>query len=513
MSGTPRKLARGSALNVINLVATAVVSVLIMPFIVRSLGDRLYGIWALVAAIIGYYGLLELGLSSAIRRYLAAAMGADNREECNRVYNTALFIYTALGAIALLVSIVLAALSPWLTRTPADASLFWKVILIVGVSVAVNFPVRVYRGVLEAHLSFDRAASLDLLALALRTALVIPLLHAGYRVVGLASATLLSNLPSAILSWYFAHREIPYLHIETQYWRRATARTLFSYSTYSFLAQVADILRFQLDSLVVASFLGLAYVTHYSIAGRLSQYFMGLIQALVGVFASVFSRREGAQDFAGMQSAFFFASKISICSASFVAFGLIAWSKPFIARWMGPQYIDSYAPLVALVTGCTFALWQTPSVALLFGISKHKFFAFMSIAEGTLNLILSLILAKYYGMLGVALGTMIPMAITKLLIQPVYVCRVSQIAYREYLAIAGRTLALVVAALIIPLWLTTQLAAPNYRALALLALLSAAAYLPVIWRFVFNAQELVWLNQAIRPRLGLPALAPAETSE
>ena len=108
---------------------------------------------------------------------------------------------------------------------------------------------------------------------------------------------------------------------------------------------------------------------------------------------------------------------------------------------------------------------------------------------------------------------MIPMAIAKLFVQPVYVCRVSQIAYREYLAIAGRTLALVVAALIIPLWLTTQLAAPNYRALALLALLSAAAYLPVIWRFVFNEQELVWLNQAIRPRLGLPALAPAETSE
>jgi hypothetical protein len=48
-----RKLASGSAIRAVNLLATALVSMLIMPFVVHALGDRMYGTWALVATIIG----------------------------------------------------------------------------------------------------------------------------------------------------------------------------------------------------------------------------------------------------------------------------------------------------------------------------------------------------------------------------------------------------------------------------------------------------------------------------
>ena len=70
-SNTARKLARGSMLRFLNLVAATLVSILIMPFVVRMLGDRLYGLWTLVAALIGFYGVLDLGLSRATTRYLA----------------------------------------------------------------------------------------------------------------------------------------------------------------------------------------------------------------------------------------------------------------------------------------------------------------------------------------------------------------------------------------------------------------------------------------------------------
>ncbi|MGA7137432.1 MAG: hypothetical protein WBZ14_07160 [Terriglobales bacterium] len=70
-----RKLASGSAIRAVNLLATALVSMLIMPFVVHALGDRMYGTWALVATIIGYYGTLEFGLTPAINRYMARALG------------------------------------------------------------------------------------------------------------------------------------------------------------------------------------------------------------------------------------------------------------------------------------------------------------------------------------------------------------------------------------------------------------------------------------------------------
>ena len=62
MSVLVRKLALGSVLRVLTLLVGALISFWMMPFIVGTLGDRLSGLWALLGALIGYYGLLDLGL-------------------------------------------------------------------------------------------------------------------------------------------------------------------------------------------------------------------------------------------------------------------------------------------------------------------------------------------------------------------------------------------------------------------------------------------------------------------
>jgi O-antigen/teichoic acid export membrane protein len=501
MLSAARKLAAGSALRFLNLVATSLVSILIMPFVVRTLGDRLYGVWALVATLIGYYGVLDLGLVQATSRYLAGALGSDNREECNRVFNTGLRIYLVLGLLVLAAALVGAFLAPRFCRTPQDASLFARLALILGLNLALQFPLRIFTGALEGNLRFDLSASLDLLALALRTALTILILEAGYRVEGLAWATFLSYLPSMALTLYFTRRELPFLRFDARYWRIDTARTLFSFSAYSFVAQVANILKFQVDNMVVAGVVGLAAVTHYSVGGKLARSYMDTVFSLLGAFVSVFSRKEGAKDYEGLRRTFLFATRLSICLSSFIGFGLLAWGRPFIARWMGPAYLDGYTCLMALVPGLLVALWQSPSGALMYGISRHRFLAFTSVIEGIVNLALSILLARKYGIVGVALGTSIPMLLSKIFVQPMYVCRVAQIPISEYLRRAGRTLGSVAIALIVPGLLTARFVAPDYKVLCLIGGLSLAAYAAVLGILEFNAVENNLLRQAIWPRL------------
>ena len=495
-----RRLASGSFLRTVNLVATAIVSLLITPFVIHTLGDRLYGIWALVGAFIGYYGLLELGLSTAISRYLAAALGAADHAECNRVFNTALQIYLGLGVIVLAVTGVVAALAPHVAKNPEDAALFWRVILILGLSLALMFPVKVFKGVLEAHLRFDRTATVELLELGLRTVLIVTMLLAGFKVVGLAWATFLASLPSLVLLVYYSFHDLPFLRLERSSWTRDTARKLFSYSVFSLVSNVADVLRFQIDNLIVAAYVGLAAVTHYTIAGRLADYYMGLILALFGVFRSVFSQQEGAKDYEGIKRTFLFATRISICVSSFVGFGLIAWGKLFIERWMGRPYLDAYPCLLTLVLGLMFALWQAPSIGLLYGTAKHRFLAWSSMSEGLINVVLSILLVRTYGILGVALGTAIPLSISKIIVQPVYVCKVVGINYWEYVRKVGRTVAVVAGSLVIPLFLTMKFAKPDYKMLFLGGLLSAIFYTLSLWLLEFSRQEADMVWRAIRPR-------------
>ena len=192
-------------------------------------------------------------------------------------------------------------------------------------------------------------------------------------------------------------------------------------------------------------------------------------------------------------------SKLSICASSFVGFGLAVWGKAFISRWMGTPYLDAYPCLLVLALGYTVALWQNPSVNLLFAISKHKFYALANVIEGLANLGLSLWLARSLGIFGVALGTFIPMLAMKLIIQPIYVCRVASIPLAQYAREVARSLLVVALALILPVLITVRFVAPNYYALTGVALTSLICYLAVIGFLQFTSNELAVLRQVILP--------------
>jgi O-antigen/teichoic acid export membrane protein len=484
-------------------VATALVSLVMMPFVVHSLGDRMYGVWALAATFVGYYGLLDLGLSSAVSRYLAAALGAGDEEQCNRVYNTSLRIFTALGVVVLLVGCVSAAASPWFSKSPEEAAIFWRLILLVSVTLALSFPIKVFVGILEAHLRYDQTTCIEIISLGLRNGLILVALLMGLKVVAMAWAIMLASIPISLAYVYYAYKDLPFLRVDWKNWEWQTVRVLFSYSIFSLITRLADVLRFQVDAIVVASFVGLAAVTHYRIASALTGYYLSLMMAVIGVVSTLFSRQEGSKDLDAMRKTFFFASKISVCVSSFVGFGLIAWGKPFIMRWMGPQYLDSYPSLVILILGCAVALWQMPSVALLYGISKHKVLALFTSIEALANLVLSLFLVRKFGMFGVAFGTFLPMTLVKLFVQPFYVCHVLSVPYSGYFRPMGRTVALVGGSLVVPALLSVRFAAPDYKTLAALGIISMICYASPLLIFEFTPAETLMLKRVILPGLNL----------
>jgi O-antigen/teichoic acid export membrane protein len=501
MSGITQRLISGSALRVLNFAASALIAFFMTPFIIHSLGDRMYGSWLLVASFLGYYGLLDFGLTSAVNRYLAGAIGEKDEEKCNLVFNTALFLFSSLGFIVLLLTCILAFFARYFLTTPEDILLFRKLILIMGLSSAINFPLRAFSGVLTSQLRYEIMSLLQLMTLVIRTTSIAFALLSGYKILAMAWITLLAWMPEALLMIYFAKRNMPFLSIlRGKLWNIGTAKMLFSYSAFTFVAQLGDILRFNVDAMVITAFIGLAAVTHYSIASTLGMYFINLMMAVTGVFQPVFSRQHGANDLEAIRTTFFYTSRISLFVASFPGFCLIGFGKPFILRWMGPAFLDAYPCLVVLVLGLLFGLSQSPSVGLLYGISKHRFFAIFNTVEGILNLALSLLLVRSYGILGVALGTFIPMTIMKLLIQPIYVCHVSGIRYGDYMRMMGKPLAIILIALSLPLFLALKYAAPDYLWLAVSVAILFIYYCAIVWIFGLTRNEKDLLISAIRSR-------------
>lgn len=505
---TTKLIASGSALQVVRFGAGVVVAFFLTPFIIHSLGDRLYGFWTLAAAFIGYYGLMDLGLAGAAARYIAGAVGKGDQEEYSKVFSTALQLYVVLGVAVLAISIGIAFLAPRFVHSAQDAALFRDVILILGCGLAVGFPLRAYAGLLVAELRLDAVAVIDIFTLLLRTVLVVCVLLMGYKLLALAWVTFFCGLPGKAAYMWLSRRQCPWLRFHPQPWLGQWTKSLLSYSAYALVGSLADQLRFNADSFVITAFVGLAAVTHFRIAGLMVTYFMSLMVALVGIVRPLFSRLHGAGDYRSIQKTLLFSTKVSACVAGFVGFGFIAWGKPFIQRWVGVSYLDAYPCLVVLALGYIVALGQMPSVPFLYGISKHKYLAIMNTVEGIANLALSIWLIRSMGIFGVALGTFIPMALVRLFVQPLYVCHVSTVPYGDYMRELGRSALVVGAALVVPALISVRLAAPTYSSLTMVALASFVCYAAVVGLFQFTRQERETLLRAILPSRKLVGYPP-----
>jgi O-antigen/teichoic acid export membrane protein len=483
------RLLSGSVSRSLSFLANGVVAFLLLPFLVRHLGDRLYGFWSLVATFIGYYGMLDFGLTATVAQYISAAIGRKDREECNVVFNTALRIHSLLGVAVLVVTAILAASAHLICSNPQDASLFWKVIMVLGVTVALSFPMKTFVGLLLAEMRFNVISWIDLSTLALRTSLIVWVILSGHKLLGLAWVTLFASLPGLALIMWRTKKDFPWLRIHRGPIGRKTTKGLFSYSAYIFAADIADRLRFQVDPILISAFVGLAAVTHYRIASVFADYYLRLMISLVGVFQPLLSQLYGANDHVGIKRTFFLATKISLCVSSFLCFGLIAWGKPMIQRWMGPKYMDAYAPLVVLSLALLLDLCQSPSVNLLYATFKHRFYAYANMCEGLLNLIFSLILVRRYGILGVALGTLIASAIVRVIVQPWWVCKVSALSYPTYMRFLLNNSVRCAALICVAYALVSWGLKPDYRFLFGSATLAAGIYGVGSWLLIFDKNE------------------------
>jgi O-antigen/teichoic acid export membrane protein len=493
------KLLRGSILRITVLGSNVAVSFFVMPFLIHSLGDRWYGFWALAGNILGYYGLLDLGLSSAVTRFVSQAFGREKNEEINTLVNSAIGLFSIIGIVVLLLAVSTAAFVPFFMKNAQDVNTVRWVIVIISLGFAVGFPFRALSGILYSKFRYDLISLIQLLKLAIRTTLVVVFIKLGYSVIAMAIITMAVDLLGYTINFFMVRSQFRQLDLNVRYFRFQRIRKLFGYGKYTFVSQLADQLRFRIDSAVIAAFLGLTHVTVYQIASRLTDYFVRFLISSVGTLIPVFSQLEGQRDFDTIRRWFTSSTRMAVTITLFFGLSIIFYAKVFIEKWMGVEYGRSYYILTILVVASIVDLVQIPSVTLLYGISKHRYYAFTSAMEGLSNLIISLILVQKYGLIGVAAGTAIPLILFRLIPLPTYTCKAIDFPVTKYFL---NCIVIPAVKVIVPLaiyfWLALPYLKPDYFRISLLFTIQAVFFLPIAYLICLQSGERQYMVAAFR---------------
>ena len=98
------------------IAAGIVVSFFLSPFLIRTLGDGPYGMLALIGEITGYYGLLDLGMRTAVGYFVARGVARRDLSAVNDVMHNIFWILSAAAGIVVIISLAVMYEAPrWFT--------------------------------------------------------------------------------------------------------------------------------------------------------------------------------------------------------------------------------------------------------------------------------------------------------------------------------------------------------------------------------------------------------------
>nr|MBN2278874.1 oligosaccharide flippase family protein [candidate division Zixibacteria bacterium] len=400
----------------------AILVFLVNPYIIHTLGNDRYGVWVLAVSIINYMTILDLGLKQALIRFISKFLGLGEYDKINALLNTGFIIYSLVSLAVIGLTLILSFFALDWFKIPSD--LVWQgrvVLFLVGINTALNFGLLCWGDSHGAFHRFDITYGLMIAEDILRTGAIIILFKSGYGLIPFALCYVVFGFLKMIAGAVILRRIRPEIRINPRLANRETFRTLVNYGFISFLISIAWLLIANTDNVLIGYFLDASSVTMYAIAAGFIVYLRSFVLAVSFPLRPMISHYEALNKKDNIRFIYTRGTKYLYFATFMVAGGLMVFGGPMIKLWMGPGYDQSAMILRILILPAAAFLPQSIANSIMYGVEKHKYLLYVIIAEGIFNLVLSIILVRYYELAGVAYGTAIPQVIIYVIAVPVMI--------------------------------------------------------------------------------------------
>jgi O-antigen/teichoic acid export membrane protein len=420
---TTKRFALNVTMNWIAMVVGMIVPFFLTPMVIRHLGTVAYGVWILAVSTVAYLGLLDLGLRSAVIRYVSKADAQGQVTEAQDAIGAALWFRILIALAAVVLSFVLALVFPHLFKVPGGLERPAQItVLMCAFAVAVTLISGVFGAVLGAIHRFDVLSWVTVAQTAVKAVGVIVILLSGRGLIALAFWEFVVTLLVGIVTWMAAVKIYPACRVRLERPDIKTLKKIWSYSFTTFIIVIAVQVVFNTDNIVVGAFISVGAVAFYSIGGSLVAYSRQVVSSVATTFIPMASNLEAAGKSEELQRLLLKGTQATLGLALPVSLVLLFRGKTFIGLWMGAKFSEEAGTVLQiLMISQFFGVANTTAGQIAFGIEKHNSVANWAIAEATLNLSLSILLAKTMGLYGVAWGTSIATTIIHLLFWPRFV--------------------------------------------------------------------------------------------
>jgi len=381
-----------------------------VPLTLGYLGPERFGLWMTVVAVVAMLGFADFGLGNGILNTVSHASGRNDFETIHKSVSNAIIMLASVGTLILTLFLIVHQHVPWPAvfnvKTETAAIESGVVIFVLVVCFVITLPLsatqKIQLGLQQGYWgnlweAVGSVAGLLGMVVAISLDAGLP-----WIALSIAGAPLIFRAVNTLV--FFGYQESalrPRLgHFDLDVIRRLV-RTGFLF----FVLQLAIIVGFQSDNIIIARIVGVEAVAGYDVALKLSTLpamFIGLVVvAQWPAYGEALTR--GDSDW--IRHTFIRTLRLSLLFAVPFALILLVWGDSLIRIWAGPEVVPSMALLIGITVWSVLLVLGTVIAALLNGLHVVKFQAINASLMATANILISIYLVGKIGVAGAILGT------------------------------------------------------------------------------------------------------------
>jgi O-antigen/teichoic acid export membrane protein len=385
------------------------IGLLLLPFNVSHLGPSAYGLWALTTSITMYFSVLDLGYAGSLVKFVAQYRAWRDRGALNEILSTMFVVFTGVGLVTFLVILGVASQFPRLFRVTADQVRTGQTLLLVtGAYIALRFSVSIFGAVVYGFQRFYLNNVISIVSAICVAGANVVVLESGAHLETLVLATTSVRILTLGVFVMTAYAVYPGLQVSTRLFRRARLREVTSFSVYVLVLDWSSKLNYSTDTLVIGALIGTPAIALWTAGQRLAALSQRLtVQLSNSLFPLVVDSDAGARA-DRLQFVMIHGTALSLALAVPVCLGLSLLAKPIMVAWLGPAFLSSALVLQLLLATVLARVGTSCAAVILKGGGQHRLLAVTNATTAVVNLLLSIVLIRPFGLIGVALGTLLP---------------------------------------------------------------------------------------------------------
>ncbi|GAB1360403.1 flippase [Porphyromonadaceae bacterium] len=482
----------GAALSYVIIAINALVGIAYTPFMLRMLGQSEYGLYSLVASVIAYLTILDLGFENTIIRYTSKFRTEGKLQEQYEMFGMFFRVYIIIGLIAFILGLILSfnvgALF-YKTMSSDELRKMKVMFILMSINLAFTFPLSIFGSIIAAYEKFIFQKLVILVRVVLNPIVFIIVLFFGYKAIALVVITTLFNiLTLSVNCWYCLKKLNIKIYFTNFNWSFLKEVSIFS--LWIFVGTIMDRIYWNTGQFILGIFKGADSVAVYSVAIQLKQMFFLFSTAIAGVLlpkvtGMITSKVENVE----ISNLFIKTGRVQFLIMSFILSAFIAIGRQFVNLWAGPEYDMAYFIALLFFVSSLIPLIQNVGITILIARDQMKFRSLLYLLISVSSIFIAIPLAKEYGGIGCALATSMALFFGNVLIMNIYYHKKVHIDMLKFWTEIGKMTIVPLMFSIIGLFVFRKFGVNSISLFIKYAIIFAILYILAVWRIGMNKYE------------------------